>query len=90
MYSTVFYACECSSRSTPVRADGRIVGQLVVVDATFALQDKPLLDSVRSDAGHTHDRLLEMGVYRRACGGLETFQLTRRGHVETLKRRNLA
>ena len=70
------YIHACPLHTVPVRTDGRVVGELVVVDSILALCYETLLNSVGPDAGHAHYGLLEVRVYRRTCGGLQTLQLT--------------
>ena len=68
----------------PVGADAGIVCDLVIVHLLLALRHKPLLLPVRPDTCCSHDGLLEVGVYWGACGRLQTLQLTRGCHIETL------
>ena len=56
-----------------------------MIHSLLALQQKPLLLTVGSDAGHTQQGLLELGVDGGAGDGLQPLQLTGGGHVESLR-----
>ncbi len=72
----------------PVGTDGRVVGDLVVVDFILALLNEPVLLPVGPDASHAQHRLLEVGVDGGTRGGLQSLQLPRGGHVEPLEAKN--
>ena len=70
----------------PVGTDVGIVGNLVIVHPLFTLLDESVLLVVGSDAGCSQEGLLEVRVDRRTRDRLQTLQLTRGGHIETLKK----
>ena len=70
---------------TPVCTDVGVVSNLVVVDPPLTLVHEPLLLAVGADAGCPRDGLLEVRVDGGTCHGVQTLQLTRRGHIETLR-----
>lgn len=69
----------------PVSHDAREVGFLVVIHSSVALPDEAALHSEGADHARPQQRLVEVRVHRRAAHRLQTLQLARRGHVETLK-----
>ena len=69
----------------PVSTDVGIVGDLVVVHPPLTLLHEPVLLTVGPDAGCSQEGLLEVRVDGRASGRLQTLQLTRGGHIETLQ-----
>ena len=69
----------------PVSTDTRVVGHLIVVDSPLTLLHEPVLLTVGPDAGCSQEGLLEVRVDGRASDRLQTLQLTRGGHIETLQ-----
>ena len=87
----MFYNCEVPTLGRvfffsiqPVGTDAGIVGNLVVVHSPLALPHEPVLLAVSPDAGSTHEGLLEVGIDGRTGDRLQTLQLTRCSHIETL------
>lgn len=70
----------------PVGDDARVVGDLVLVHFSLRVGDELVLLAVGADGGGALHRLPEVRVDRGAAHGLESLQLTRRRHVETLQR----
>ncbi len=70
--------------SQPVSTDTWVVGDLVVVHSRLTLKHEPLLLAISPDGGGSSDRLLEVWVDGGAGDGLQSLELTRRGHVEAL------
>ena len=69
---------------SPVGTYGGVVGYLVVVHPLLTLLNEADLLAVGPDARGTGNRLLEVCVDWRTCDGLESLQLSRCGHVESL------
>ena len=68
----------------PVGTDSRVVGNLVAVHSPLILILEPVLLTVGPDAGCPQEGLLEVRVDGGASDGLQTLQLTRCSHIETL------
>ena len=68
----------------PISTDTGVVGNLVVVHPPLTLLDESVLLAVGPDAGCSQEGLLEVRVDRRTRDRLQTLQLTRGGHIETL------
>ena len=77
------------SYSLPVSTDAGIVGHLIVVDSPLTLLHEPVLLTVGPDAGCSQEGLLEVRVDGRASDRLQTLQLTRGGHIETLNNKDI-
>ena len=71
-------------QTIPVSTDVWVVGDLIIIHPSLALLHEPVLLTVGPDAGCSQERLLEVRVDRRTGDGLQTLQLTRSGHIETL------
>ena len=73
-----------SSIHVPVGTNIGVVGYLVIIHPLLTLLHEPVLLMVGADAGCSQEGLLEVRVDRRASDRLQTLQLTRGGHIETL------
>ena len=78
------YHCMCRLRHVPVSTDIGVVGDLVVVHSLLTLPHESVLLTVGPDAGCTHERLPEVRVDWGTSDRLQTLQLTRGSHIETL------
>ena len=70
--------------SIPVGTDIGVVGYLVIIHPPLTLLHEPVLLTVGLDAGCSQEGLLEVRVDGRVSDRLQTLQLMRGGHIETL------
>ena len=71
-------------RWIPVGTNAWVVYDLVIIDSPPTLLNKPVLLTVSPDARCSHNGLLKVRINWRASSRLQTLQLTRGGHIETL------
>ena len=71
-------------QNLPIGTDAGIVGDLVVIYSSLTLLHEPVLLTVGPDAGCSQEGLLEVRVDGGTSDRLQTLQLTRGGHIETL------
>ena len=72
--------------SLPIGTDAGIVGNPVVIHSSLTLLLESVLLTVGPDAGCSQEGLLEVRVDGRTSDRLQTLQLMRSGHIETLNK----